>query len=338
MTSRTIRRLSTAKSVSAKFFLDTCTLADVVKSKEKDNRIRKLVSVEGSTSVFAAMQIMLQKEVNTIVLYRTKGDSKKKIYFGMVNTVDLVYWFAWKQLKTDSEQIPISELAGVTEETKNFWTYPVAQHLDSVVQPFMQGIHAIIARRLHSKIRTIFVSQWDVVKFIHSTITIVTRQNDFFETTLKNSGILGRTQKPMSIESSSPVTKGFEMMSKMSFTGIAVVDEDGKLVSSLKSSHARQLFNKDLEKKFAEESVAAFLKRIGEPFGEKTLQNVVDENFTIEEMFKLVVDQHEHRVWILDESSRPRHIITLSDMIKETALRDFYKDFDDSSSGTSESS
>jgi len=107
--------------------------------------------------------------------------------------------------------------------------------------------------------------------------------------------------------------KGFVEMAKESVPAVAVVDEQGNLVTNLSSSDLRGISTDSLS--IVNLPVLEFLKKIQKtdnPFHPITAKT----NNNLRDLMPLVSISKVHRVWIVNSAMKPIGIITLTDMIR----------------------
>ena len=98
------------------------------------------------------------------------------------------------------------------------------------------------------------------------------------------------------------------------------------MVSNLKSNQAPYFYiQADLDN-LDTLTIKDALNGSNEPYGINAPKNVIHPNATLGEVFKMAVDQLEHRFWILDDDMCPIKIITLTDIIREVVLFKYYSE------------
>jgi len=126
-----------------------------------------------------------------------------------------------------------------------------------------------------------------------------------------------------SIDVNTPAIKGFQLMKDQSLSGIAVLDEQGRVVDNLSLRDLKairlenQLFHrlffpcKDFLRILSEES--NYAKKDVRPIFRK----IVRENDTIEHVIRVLVEYNIHRVYLVDDNDKPVGVVALRDVLLE---------------------
>lgn len=137
----------------------------------------------------------------------------------------------------------------------------------------------------------------DVFPFAHKTI------EDF---NLGNKGVI-------SVATTQDAIQGFCKILENNITGVAVVNEDGKLVANLSASDLRRLGYGTYLFAHLFLPVQAFLT-----LGDNEIRKpvVIKQSTTIKEVFQTFNWSKVHRLYVVDEHHRPVGVVSVTDMIR----------------------
>mmetsp|Transcript_19789 Transcript_19789/g.75869 ORF Transcript_19789/g.75869 Transcript_19789/m.75869 type:complete len:336 (-) Transcript_19789:43-1050(-) len=125
-----------------------------------------------------------------------------------------------------------------------------------------------------------------------------------------------RTQPVVTIPATVKAALAGETMVEKTVSGLAVVDEDGKLVGAISATDFKRCLGQNM---FAamQTPVAEFLRLTNDHFKrEQSLSPVVcSPDETIMSMLKKLHDNHIHRLFIVDADNKPVGVISLGDIV-----------------------
>ena len=153
-----------------------------------------------------------------------------------------------------SSTIAISELLGVTDESKSLWEYPSNTLLAEVLQAMSEGVHrclveydsAPVGKTTMTDIR--LLSQRDVMAYLVEThqqfvagnqsMSLGSDKNQVWSQTVEESGLFSPTDKEKLVLVDLKMTglAAMRRLGQFQTTAAGVVDEDGRLVATLSSS------------------------------------------------------------------------------------------------------
>lgn len=114
-----------------------------------------------------------------------------------------------------------------------------------------------------------------------------------------------------------PALEVFQKMEKSNLSGIAIVNEEGKVVSATSGSDLK-LFLRLKVRASLQLSIMQFLNIIRqESLRAKVPVLVCDENATLDTVLAKLFATHEHRIFVIDsqKSFKPIKVISLSDIL-----------------------
>jgi len=156
-------------------------------------------------------------------------------------------------------------------------------------------------------------SKTDVIKFLYDhskdSPTIVAALSKHIETVLdQKSGVTKVSVK----------TAVKDVLEKLSIAnGLAVIDEQGKLVGQMEISSLRGLYESDFN--CLSLPVGEYLQR----YHQEGLEiSTVDLNTSIADVLQQFVKSKAHRLWILDDDHKPTHVVEQTDVLRVASSGD----------------
>jgi CBS domain-containing protein len=163
------------------------------------------------------------------------------------------------------------------------------------------------------------LSQSQVVEFVHENINLIGNLKD------KKVGTMKNVYKDVkSIDEKTPAIKGFQLMQETGFGGIAVLDENGRVVDnlSLRDLKVIRFENQLIHRLFY--PVKDFLRILeeernmgGVPDNRPLIRKIVRENDTLEHVIKILVTYKVHRVYLVNDDDKPLGVVSLKDVLLE---------------------
>mmetsp|Transcript_11120 Transcript_11120/g.16650 ORF Transcript_11120/g.16650 Transcript_11120/m.16650 type:complete len:341 (+) Transcript_11120:65-1087(+) len=269
-------------------------------------------------------------------------DKKKNKYIGIVSISDIVIATVFnpafsklasgtkaidKLVREDFKKIieksvlknPVSDLVGMTEEGKNLWVFDEKESLIKVSEYFAQGVHRALVSR--SKGNPSFISQTDLVRFIGKKVreskdAVVT---SFLKNSLSKLGYTRKGKRVIAVKTTETALAGFRrLLQWQSFrdwnlAALPIVDKDGKIVGNLSESDLREMNTEArlLDLLFV---VPIFLKTY---YGEMRKPVTVTGETSFLDALDKLLDENVHRIWIVDNDSKPIGVFSLSDVISQ---------------------
>lgn len=309
--------------------LKTVIIADLINGKNP------LIEIDGDKNITDCLQTM--KEHNILSLALSKQKSDKKLLYGVVDTFDIMCHIAVstnveKSTHTteDFEQLAklnqtkLSEIFGFSEENRFLHLYSPSDNVDKLLDHFCKGIHRGIVTSEPPKM----ISQFDVIKYIHSNLHLVPEsvlQSSLSKLNITRSGlykVINHTETivdadVVSINVTDVTIHAIRKMVKEQLFAAPVVDlsAGGKIVSTISASDFRGL-TADAIARLVYLPVGEFLHQIALLNSNQIAAPVCfEDSVTLETVLKSIVTNHIHRVWIVNAQGKPKGVVSLSDLI-----------------------
>jgi len=201
----------------------------------------------------------------------------------------------------------IAEIAN--ESRRNPWFTVNSNSSLSEVMGFMveKKIHRVAVLDDKHELKHV-ITLSDLVQFIHSNMQLF-------------ASIQGKTIEELQLGLKDVVTtttdqktyKAFLLMDSKSVTGVAVLDDQGRLVGNISASDLKRLdFNVELMKRLSV-SVAEYCN-LGS--GEKSQALSVSPKVTFEEVVSKLVTTRKHRVYVVNDDQKPIGVISQIDVLQ----------------------
>jgi len=157
-------------------------------------------------------------------------------------------------------------------------------------------------------------TQSDIVRFLG--------QNPYWLNLCPNSGRtieeLGILTHPfenvVTIEQNQPAFEAFKRISESGTSGIAIVDSDGVIVAVLSASNIRGISRRNFQ--LLKRPLFEFLQR-DRRRGWWVMPVCLRETDTLEKTVLQFNSSRVHQMFVLDESGRPKHVVTLTDILRK---------------------
>jgi len=286
-----------------------------------------------TSTVAQVLKNLDENKISSIPL--TRASSPASI-IGIVDILDLVTSCTAKLdapiltesiAKREIEQFLNKKAIDVVEmSARNIWQEisERALLLDMLALLSHPNIHRLAVIDDNKKVIAL-ITQTDVVQFLFQNRT---RLGDIISSPIKS---WSQVKHVESIEVNDTLADSFRIMWEHEISGVAVVDKDGSLVgnisaSDIKISHTcedmlKNLFDpihqflgletekNETELKPRSSSLSSSTSRA---HGESKCLNMED---TLENVLEAIVDNHIHRVFLVDNEKKPIGVISLSDII-----------------------
>eukprot|EP00013_Stygamoeba_regulata_P028216 CAMPEP_0177652176 /NCGR_PEP_ID=MMETSP0447-20121125/12969_1 /TAXON_ID=0 /ORGANISM="Stygamoeba regulata, Strain BSH-02190019" /LENGTH=304 /DNA_ID=CAMNT_0019155361 /DNA_START=64 /DNA_END=978 /DNA_ORIENTATION=- len=300
-------------NTEAKNFLSHRTVGELVFDK------RKLIQVDSNDKVVDVCTKMMFENIRSCPVY----NSEKKEYVGVVDMMDVIIplaftnyfenqtveqaqFSAYKALSTS-----VGDIVGLNPEGSRLWIYEGVTPIIETLRPLALGIHRVLVTAKddfdrHEVYRVL--SQTDVVRFLLRNASCL---GGLLKTRVDELGLVSGnvetiTTKDIAIE-------GFRKMVRSQVLGLAIVDDEGRIVGSLSSSDVRGLTPAKLKNVIL--PVPEYLRNVtGAPAAHPITCTAHD---SLEEVMLKAIAGKVHRVFVVDASQKPIGVITLSDIIKQ---------------------
>jgi len=106
-----------------------------------------------------------------------------------------------------------------------------------------------------------------------------------------------------------PLIEVFNSIIETKFSGVAIVDEEGKLVNNISSSDLKGITKETFWQ--LETPIEKILKE-----NMKLPPLVCKPETTLQEVIKKLADCRVHRIYVIDKENRPSNVITLTSIMR----------------------
>jgi len=215
-----------------------------------------------------------------------------------------------KMLSKRAKDFKLSDLEKIIDMSKRdpYETVGEGENLSAALPKFQQGIHRVGVLDKNGKLVGV-LTQGKVIRKLLDTWNRNVAVKD----------VKLKSEKIISVPPHMKVIDAFLKMQEDNLSSIAVID-GSVLVGTLSSSDLRVLLNYDFPRLLY--SVQEFLASIRKEQGKKAdfiIHCSPEANF--KEAVRLAMDNHVHRIYIVDERMNPKGVISLSDIIKELSSK-----------------
>lgn len=258
------------------------------------------------------------------------------VFHGFVDMLDYVNYFigdlAGKDMQNPgTEMWAMSEKQSLfnTKKVKDIMTYPLSSR--NVTHPMMVGYSlfaACEALALEPHLRRIPILSWErkMVNLItQSQILEFIWQNISLMDSKKRSKTLAQMpelfHEVISVKSSEFALEAFKKMHQFGLSGIAVVNEESKLVGNISEKDLRGIDTdgKWVSRMFANCDTYTQEVYAAQPETRHPKQLIVAKSTnTLEEVIKMVIENGKiHRVYVVDEFNKPIGVVGLRDILQQ---------------------
>jgi CBS-domain-containing membrane protein len=270
---------------------------------------RELITLSPETTVEDALKKLAYHAISSAPVF----DPNRQNIVGYLSALDLCVWVvrAFAQAKGDKPynwnavdkefRTPVGEVMDFTIDP----IWPISEDLSvsSLVSScFKWRVHRAPVTR--NKQIVGHVSQSDVVAFLASHLK---EMEPLASMTLKELGL--HSGPVLSVLDSTPLIKGFSDMLETKFTGLAVVDEQGKLVNNLSAADLTGMTRDTFWR--LEKPIKALFDE-----SQKLVPLSCKPETTFGRLIQTLADCRVHRIYVVDEQTRPINVITLTSIMR----------------------
>jgi predicted transcriptional regulator len=282
-------------------FLNSTTVASIAR------RDSELITLHPEETVEDSLKKLSYHAISSAPVF----DPNRQQIIGYLSVLDLCVWVvrAFAQASGDKYNWEVVE--------KEFHT-PVRDLLDFGIDPIWpvseeSSLSSLISTcfrwRVHrapvlSQRKIVgHVSQSDVVNFLADHLKEIEPLAN------KRLGELGLNSGPvLSINEATPLIRGFSNLMETKFSGLAVIDAEGKLVNNLSAADLAGI-TRDTFWKLEKPVKNLFEER------QKLVPLCCKPDTKFGEILKMLSDCKVHRVYVVDENSHPLNVITLTSIM-----------------------
>jgi len=282
---------------------------------------KTVITCKEEETIDAAFESLIANKILSLPVW----SKAKNRYVGLVDVTDFVtfisHHFDQDILKADDVKQFFSakdrftshlvkNLSNISE--RNPW-YPVENDapLVRLVDTFCRGnIHRLPIVENNGDLYTM-VSQTDMVAYIVSHL-----KSEFLAKLAAQKlqeKKIGNWEGVYSVKASDPALDAFKLIQEKKVQGVAVVDEDGKLVSNISASDLRLIENHGASLSVLFKSCSEFVELA---HGGKKKIVTVSKDSTYEEASTTMHNSRTHRLYVTDEQGRPIAVVSQYDIIK----------------------
>jgi len=168
-------------------------------------------------------------------------------------------------------------------------------------------------------------TQSDVIRFLGGNPYWLNRFPKS-QKTIKELGIVDHPfEEVVSIEQNTPASFGFKKIADTNTSGIAIVDDQGRIVANISATNIRGISRRNFQ--LLRRPLYEFLQR-DRRRGWWTMPICITENDTFEKVVLQFCSTKVHQMFVVDEEGRPKHVVTLTDILRQIVDdRDFTEKF-----------
>jgi len=241
-------------------------------------------------------------------------DQNEQKVLGYISVLDLVVWvvrtfavskgdrkdYDWSKLDQQFK-MPISEILEYGLDP--FWPVPQDSTLRSLINSYFKWrIHRCPVAEKGKVVG--HVSQSDVIRFLANN------PKSLEGVLSKKLTDLGLDEGPVTcVLKGKSLIEAFNVMMETKFTGLAIIDEQGRQVQNISASDLKGVTKESFWK--LEMPIENIIKE------EKKLPVLTcSPKSTLDEVVKKLADCRVHRIYVVDNQNKPRNVITLTSIMK----------------------
>jgi len=290
--------------LKAESFLKSVPIKSIMKTE------RELITLSPDDSVEKALKTLSTNAITAAPVF----DPYKQRIVGYLSVLDLCVWIVrtYNITKGDKQEIdrgkvdsaflkPIWNLLDTGME--QYWPINQESSLETLINSYFKWrIHRTPVIDQNKIIG--HISQSDVTAFLYNNA------NQFQKGFSKKLCELGLDTGPiLSIPKGRPLIQVFNELLETKFTGLAILDEQGRLYNNISASDLKGITKETF---FNLETPIEQIIR-----GKKKLPPVTcTKDDTIENVIKIMVDYKVHRIYVVDDKQRPTNVITHTTIMK----------------------
>ncbi|RGB33119.1 hypothetical protein C1646_625569 [Rhizophagus diaphanus] len=261
---------------------------------------------------------MEEHNITSLPIYSHDSDSIVTI----VNLVDVLNYIIKEAVadeklpsKLDSEkslslnnQIEVVMTLDADRESYRMFKADANEPILSVLEAFSNGIHRCLVIDYTDKVLPYVLTQTDIIRYIQANPECLSgidlnRSLESFGLAEPRDVVIGKDNET--------ALNVYRRMAEKSLTGIPIIQHDTeKLMGTLSVSDLRGLNYESINN-----LVLPVLKFLAVP--ESTLNPItVTKDVALKDALKTIVDNHIHRLWVVNEDKKVDNVISLTDLIK----------------------
>eukprot|EP01087_Luapelamoeba_hula_P023235 TRINITY_DN8505_c0_g1_i1.p1 TRINITY_DN8505_c0_g1~~TRINITY_DN8505_c0_g1_i1.p1 ORF type:complete len:312 (-),score=67.32 TRINITY_DN8505_c0_g1_i1:126-1061(-) len=284
-----------------------------------------IISIPSTTTAANALKVLVKHNILCAPIY----DAEKNAYIGLVDMLDLVTFIVsiFKELETQGE---VTDFFSVLESGEKFVTQEVKTISDlSHRNPFVPvrsdaNLRAVL--KLFGEIGfhrlPVINDEGQVVNFLTQSAVV-----EYLATHLPHLGnkadrqvaeLLAGCKPVVSVNIESRAIDAFKLMAEKRISAVAVVDEDGKLISNISARDIRTVSTdsriiQGLFMPIRQFLVSIYDARVG--LAETTPSITCTARETLGNVIRKLVASKVHRVYVVDAHHQLTGIVSLADVL-----------------------
>jgi CBS domain-containing protein len=288
----------------------------------------RLVVLTGDTTVAEALRRMARFNISSVPVTKSRRDNT---ILGFVDMLDFLAFFCKTLGVKVGEKIESESLKGKTDSFKNarlsdlcdfggrnpFCLVHGEESLADVVQQYLKGIHRIAITDDTGDVIGI-ISQWTIANYL---ATVPTDDKEWIPSLREPVSKANYTRDVICCDRNKSALEAFLLMHEKKISCVGITDENGVICGVLSASDLKgfQLFLDDFGDLL--QSVEEFLKTIRKKQGrsEKFVISISPDT-SVKDIVRIFNEEIIHRVFIVDEGSKPIGVFSLSDLLKNLVV------------------
>ena len=280
-----------------------------------------LLKVDGDTTLDDVLALMYKHNL-TYVVVEENGK-----YCGFVSTMELMTEvafgsFEWEKPNPEdfevfkSSKMPVKELLELNPREQGIYCYEPTELLQFVFKPMSDGVRRVLVsvrEAGHTSYRSL--SQFDVIRYIGSHLSVIKGQSPVdIQKSIQDLGLCADIGKPETfsiIPGSDSALQGFRVLALKKLVAAPVVDEQGKVITTLSTNDLRGVASHHLKKVLL--PTTQFLSQMR---GEVMFPVTCLPTDTLKECLTKIISAKVHRLWIVNEEQQPVGVLTVTSIIR----------------------
>ncbi|CAG8449940.1 3262_t:CDS:2 [Ambispora leptoticha] len=283
-----------------------------------------LIAARPVITVREALKTLATHNITSLPIY---SHSSNKIV-NIVNLVDILNYIVKEAVADEKHPIAMNSAKAnnldntiesvmtldVDRESYRIFVSDAHEGLKKTLEAFSRGTHRSLVIDYTEKTPPYILTQTDIVRYVHNHPESVPGIG--FDASLQSLGLGLRDYKVVSGHVSESALNVYRRMAEKDLSGIPILDSENRLVLSLSVSDLRGLNYQSIDNLIL--PVQEFLETL--PNNGKSLHPITaTRQSTLREVLDLIVENHIHRIWIVDESQKILDVVSLSDIIESFA-------------------
>ncbi|GBB96380.1 hypothetical protein RclHR1_02740011 [Rhizophagus clarus] len=280
-----------------------------------------LIAAKPNITVREALKTMEQYNITSLPIYSHDSDNIVTI----VNLVDVLNYIIKEAVadeklpsKLDSEKslslnnpIEVVMTLDADRESYRMLKADANEPIHQLIEAFSSGIHRCLVIDYTEKVHPYVLTQTDIIRYVQTNPECLSGID--LNNSLESFGLAGPRNVVIGRDNETALNV-YRRMAEKSLTGIPIIKHDGEhLIGNLSVSDLRGLNYASINNLVL--PVLDFLGTL--PKAEATLNPItVSKDISLKEALKIIVDNHIHRLWVVNKERKVDNVISLTDLIK----------------------